>query len=262
MSQIGTARVWCRQTPNHEDAPHDILVMGTPNANAICCAIRGPLGRISSFHLDDGRRNFLAGSLGPDFSCTLDENSRRYFRVASAEEGSRALRCGRFGASVARPPPWNDATGLKCCQTRSLTHAETDRYTPAPTSPPSTGGTFAIAAYDVQRQASSALRKSIGRHHAAVSMCVVVARRRGLRRTGRDGRFASVRTRGPDRPDHRLGQRRHRQRDSRRHGDAFEPGAAGAPDRQRVGRPRSNTSSSISRSVNIAWSTSWPDSAR
>jgi hypothetical protein len=61
------------------------LLTGMPNANVICCAIRGqPHVGFRRFISTTAAMMSWVGPFGPGFFGTFDENSRRYFRLVSA----------------------------------------------------------------------------------------------------------------------------------------------------------------------------------
>ena len=104
------------------------LFIGMPNANVICCAMRGhPQVGFRRFMSTTAAITSLVGPFGPGFVCPADENRCRYFLVVSARwkrgsvEGFRtmATRTNRLGRISSAHAPAN---------TRSRNRRRGDRF--------------------------------------------------------------------------------------------------------------------------------------
>jgi hypothetical protein len=96
-------RVWCRPVPNGEDASHHIHVdRNTEGQGNLLRDPRTTPGRIPTFHLEDGRDDFLGGSSWAGFVGTFEEKSRRYYAVsAPSDSGNRRKEMEKKDRQVA-----------------------------------------------------------------------------------------------------------------------------------------------------------------
>jgi hypothetical protein len=109
-----SGRVGLRPIENGENAPNHILTKGsTEGQGDLLSDPWTPPRRISLFHGDDRVHHFLWGHFGPSLFSTLDENSRRYFRMVTddlPQNPLHAIRNGQGGIKRGWDPyplPWD-----------------------------------------------------------------------------------------------------------------------------------------------------------